>query len=168
MRNIVLARVDDRLIHGEVITGWLPVTKATRIYIVDDVVASDEFTRRVLQASAPKYLHCFVYPVDEAAEKLSAKGKADERLVILVKTPTTFARLMKKGVALKEVNLGGVGPEDGRVPFFKNVSLNREEVLACEYLMDTGCSVYFQLVPDQRRYEIRDAVQQAKEKMGIK
>lgn len=168
MRNIVLARVDDRLIHGEVITGWLPVTKATRIYIVDDAVASDEFTRRVLQASAPKYLHCFVYPVDEAAEKLAAKGSAKERLVILVKTPKTFERLMKKGIDLKEVNLGGVGPEEGRIPFFKNVFLNREEVSACEYMMEAGCSVYFQLVPDQRRYEIRDAVQQAKEKMGMK
>lgn len=161
MRNIVLTRVDDRLIHGEVITGWLPVTKATRIYIVDDAAAGDEFTRRVLQASAPRYLHCFVYPVEEAAVKLAAKGKPDERLMILVKTPLTLKRLMEKGIQFKEVNLGGVGPEEGRKSFFKNVFLNREEVLACEKMMGQGCEIYFQLVPDQRRYEIRDAVRQA-------
>lgn len=167
MRNIVLARVDDRLIHGEVITGWLPAYKVNRIYIVDDNVAADAFAKRVLQASAPKYLHCFVYPVDVAAEKLLAEGNPKERLLILVKTPLTFERLMQKGVSFKEINLGGVGPENGRKPFFKNVSLNKEEVLACDALMKNGCGVYFQLVPDQRRYEIADAVRQAKEAMGL-
>lgn len=167
MRNVVLARVDDRLIHGEVITGWLPAYKVNRIYIVDDAVANDNFARRVLQASAPKYLHCFVYPVDVAAEKLTAQGNPKERLMILAKTPTTFRRLADKGVSLKALNLGGVGPERGRKPFFKNVSLNPEEVLACESLMADGCDVYFQLVPEQRRYEIGDAVRQAKETMGL-
>lgn len=167
MRNIVLARIDDRLIHGEVITGWIPAYKVNRIYIVDDAVAKDVFAKRVLQATAPKYLHCFVYSVDEAAEKLIMQGNPKERLLILVKTPLTFMRLMEKGVSLGEINLGGVGPEDGRQPFFKNVSFSREEVLACDAMMKKGCKVYFQLVPDQRRYEIFDAVKQAKDAMGI-
>ena len=167
MRNVVLARIDDRLIHGEVITGWLPACKVNRIYIVDDAVAADAFTRRVLQASAPKYLHCFVYPVEVAAEKLLAQGNPKERLLILVKTPLTILELVRRGVPLRSVNLGGVGPESGREPFFKNVSLSRAEVAACDELLNAGCELYFQLVPDQRRYEIRDAVRRAKESMGI-
>ena len=135
MRNIVLTRIDDRLIHGEVITGWLPSFKVNRIDIVDDVVASDAFAKRVLQASAPKYLHCFVYPVDVAAEKLMAQGNPKERLLVLVKTPLTILQLVRRGVPLQTVNLGGVGPEPGRETFFKNVSLNREEVAACDELL---------------------------------
>ena len=167
MRNIVLARVDDRLIHGEVITGWIPAYKVNRIYIVDDAVSQDLFAKRVLQATAPKYLHCFVYSVEAAAEKLTMQGSPKERLLILVKTPLTFLRLKEKGVPLDEVNLGGVGPEEGRPPFFKNVSFSREEVLACAALMNDGCKVYFQLVPDQRRYEIADALKQAMDAMKI-
>ena len=167
MRNIVLTRIDDRLIHGEVITGWLPSFKVNRIYLVDDVVASDAFAKRVLQASAPKYLHCFVYPVDVAAEKLMAQGNPKERLLVLVKTPLTILQLVRRGVPLQTVNLGGVGPEPGRETFFKNVSLNREEVAACDELLQKGCEIYFQLVPDQRRYEITDALRQARESMGL-
>lgn len=167
MRNIILTRVDDRLIHGEVITGWLPACKINRIYIVDDAVASDTFARRVLQASAPKYLHCFVYPVEEAAQKLQVQGNPKERLLILVKTPLTLERLRQKGVSFKEINLGGVGPDTGRRPFFKNISLNPEEVLACDALIRSGCKVYYQLVPDQRKYEVVEAVRQARESMGI-
>ena len=48
MRNIVLARVDDRLIHGEVVTAWTPSLSANRIVIVDDTVAADKFNKRVL------------------------------------------------------------------------------------------------------------------------
>ena len=53
MRNVVLARVDDRLIHGEVVTAWTPTMRANRIIIVDDDVAKDEFNVRVVKALAP-------------------------------------------------------------------------------------------------------------------
>lgn len=167
MRNVVLARIDDRLIHGEVITGWIPSYKVNRLYIVDDEVAADPFARRVLAATAPKYLHCFIYTTDVAAEKLLAQGGPKERLMILVKSPLTILHLLEKGVPFSEINLGGVGPERDRLPFFKNVSLDREEVLACDALTKRGCRIFFQLVPDQRRYEITDAIKQAKDAFGL-
>ena len=167
MRNVVLARVDDRLIHGEVVTAWVPTTKATRIIIVDDDVAKDEFNIRVVKALAPAGTKVFVYNVDKASEKLMVPGIEGERLLVLAKTPTTFNRLVKNGVPLKEVNLGGAGIRGERQPFINNVALDPEEVTACEELQKAGVRVYYQLVPEQGVIDIDDAVKKAKQNFGI-
>ena len=167
MRNVVLARVDDRLIHGEVVTAWLPATKSTRIIIVDDEVAKDEFNVRVVKALAPAGTKVFVYDVAKASEKLMVKGLEGERLMVLAKTPTTFARLVKNGVPLKEVNLGGAGIRGERKPFINNVALSPEEVVSCEELQNNGCRVYYQLVPEQGVVEIADAMKKAKAAFGL-
>lgn len=56
MKNIVLARVDDRLIHTEILTLWVPEVRANRIIIVDDVVAKDKFRSKVIKEMAPQGL----------------------------------------------------------------------------------------------------------------
>lgn len=168
MRNVVLARVDDRLIHGEVVTAWIPNTRATRVIIIDDEVAKDEFNVRVVKALAPAGTKVFVYDVEKASEKLMIQGVEGERLLLLAKTPTSFSRLVKKGVPLKEVNLGGAGIRGERQPFINNVALNPEEVIACEEMTNAGVRVYYQLVPEQGVIEIADAVKKAKENFGLK
>ena len=149
MRNVVLARVDDRLIHGEVVTAWTPTFKANKIIIIDDEVAKDTFNVRVV------------------AEKLMVQGVPGERLLLLAKTPTTYNRLIKAGVPLKEVNLGGAGIRGERQPFINNVALNPEEVLACEEMQKAGVNVYYQLVPEQSVVKIDDALKKAKDNFGL-
>lgn len=167
MRNVVLARVDDRLIHGEVVTAWIPSTRANRIIIVDDEVSQDTFNVRVVKALAPAGTKVFVYDVEKASEKLMVPGVEGERLLLLAKTPTTFSRLIKNGVPLKEVNLGGAGIRGERQPFINNVALNPEEVLACEQMKKEGVRVYYQLVPEQGVIEIDEAMRKAKANFGL-
>lgn len=167
MRNVVLSRVDDRLIHGEVVTAWTPNSKANRIMIIDDEVAQDKFNIRVVKALAPVGTKVIVYDVDKAAEKLMVQGVEGERIMLLAKTPTTFARLIRAGVPLKEVNLGGAGIRGERQPFINNVALNPEEVLCCEEMKKAGVHVYYQLVPEQSVIEIDSAITKAKEAFGL-
>ena len=167
MRNVVLARVDDRLIHGEVVTAWIPTKRATRIIIVDDEVAADQFNVRVVKALAPEGTKCFVYTVEKAAEKLMVEGVPGERLLVLAKTPVTFNRLIQAGVPLQEINLGGAGIRGERKPFINNVSLDPKEVLACEEMQKAGCRVYYQLVPEQGVIEVDSAIKAAKEKFDL-
>lgn len=167
MRNVVLARVDDRLIHGEVVTAWVPTYKVTRILIIDDDVAKDEFNVRVVKALAPAGTKVFVYTVEKASEKLMVPGVEGERLLLLAKTPTTYCRLIQNGVPLKEVNLGGAGIRGDRKPFINNVALDPAEVTACEEMRKAGCRVYYQLVPEQSVIEIDEAVKKAKANFGL-
>ena len=162
MRNIVLARVDDRLIHGEVVMSWIPTTGTNRLIIVDDSLANDPFGIRVIKLLVPPDKKCFIYSVDQAADKLMREGAPKEKIMVLAKTPLTFYRLVEAGVPIKEINLGGTGIDENRKPFFKNISLSKEEVDAVEGLLRKGCKVYYQLVPEQKAYDIENAVKEAK------
>ncbi len=167
MRNVVLARVDDRLIHGEVVTAWTPTYRANKIIIVDDEVAKDQFNVRVVKALAPAGTKVIVYNVEKAAEKLMVPGVEGERLLVLAKTPITYNRLGKAGVPIKEVNLGGAGIRGERQPFINNVALNPDEVLACEEMKKAGVHVFYQLVPEQGVIEIDEALKKAKANFGL-
>lgn len=65
MKNVVLARVDDRLIHGEVVSVWTPSLNVNRIIVVDDEVAADKFNKRVIKALAPNGVKVNVYGTEK-------------------------------------------------------------------------------------------------------
>lgn len=153
MRNIVLARVDDRLIHGEVVSVWTPSLSVNRIVIADDGVAADKFNSKVLKVLAPAGVKVNVYTVDEASEKMKTDGVKSEKVMILAKTPVTFLRMVEKGLDIKAVNLGGMGIRDERIPFIKNVACSPEEKDSIKQMLEKGVRVYYQLVPEQQIIE---------------
>ncbi|MEG0377251.1 MAG: PTS sugar transporter subunit IIB [Eubacterium sp.] len=150
MRNIVLARVDDRLIHGEVVSVWTPSLSANRIIVADDGVAADKFNSRVIKLLAPAGVKVNVYNVKEASEKLKKDPIAGEKIIVLAKTPITFERMSELGVELKSINLGGMGIRDERKPFIKNVACDQTEIEAIQNMLAKSIHVYYQLVPEQQ------------------
>lgn len=158
MKNIVLARVDDRLIHGEVVSVWTPNLSVNRIVVADDEVAADKFNSRVLKALAPAGVKVNVYSVDKASDKMKEEETKGERILILAKTPITFKRMVENGVALKEVNLGGMGLRGERTPFIKNVSASPDELAAIKEMRAKNVRVYYQLVPEQQIIEVDDYI----------
>lgn len=156
MKNIVLARVDDRLIHGEVVSVWGPALGINRYIIVDDEVASNKLNKRVIKALCPGSARCSIYTVDRAAEVLITPSEdRKEKIMVLVKSPIIFLRLAERGNIFKKINLGGMGMHDGRKPFVKNLSCTEEEVEAIRTLVDRGIHVFYQLVPEQKATDIR-------------
>lgn len=154
MKNVVLARVDDRLIHGEVVSVWTPSLQVNRIIIVDDEVAADQFNKRVIKALAPNGVKCNVYDTVKGADILQRDSKEPtEKVMILTKTPITFDKMADLGLKLPEINLGGMGLRGERTPFIKNVACSPDEIQAIKNLIDKGTRVYYQLVPEQQIIE---------------
>lgn len=155
MKNIVLARVDDRLIHGEVVSVWTPALGVNRIIIVDDGVAADEFNKRVVKALAPNGVKVNVYSTERGAEILKKDSKTpNEKIMVLTKTPITYHRMQQLGLDLKEVNLGGMGLRNERTPFIKNVACDPDEIESIRELRKNNVRVYYQLVPEQQVIEV--------------
>jgi PTS system mannose-specific IIB component len=157
MRNVVLARVDDRLIHGEVVTAWIPYMSANKVLVVDDVVAADKFNRRVLMALAPQGTKVGVLSVEAATKALQKPDPGDERVIVLTKSPIVFEQLIDGGVGIKSVCLGGMGIRGDRKPFVNNVSASPDEVDSIRRMKnEKGINVYYQLVPEQKVIDISD------------
>lgn len=162
MRNVVLARVDDRLIHGEVVSVWTPSLSVNTILVVDDGVAADKFNRRVLKSLAPDGVKVFVSTTEGAVKGLLKDPVPGERVMVLTKSPITFKKLIDAGVPFKEVNLGGMGLRGERKTFIKNVAADPEEVDAIEAMCNAGVHVYYQLVPEQAVIEVDEALAKAR------
>ncbi len=155
MKNIVLSRIDDRLIHGQVVTSWVKQTGGNRIIIVDDGLVKDFFMQKIFKAAAPPDVVVEVYDVGAATEILKGDEESGEKVIILVKTPQVFEKLIEGGVKLKKIVLGGMGALAGRKKFNRNVSASKEETDSMRRMIDGGIEIVFQLVPTESPADVR-------------
>jgi PTS system mannose-specific IIB component len=137
-------RVDDRLIHGEVVVAWLSTLGTSKIVVVDDGVAKDEFMREVLHLAAPTHSTLIVLSLDQA---LSGDWLQFDDALVLVKSPLTALALRQGGVEFTRLNVGGLGARPGRTPLYKNISASPEEIEAMKEFEQGGGEVIFQIVP---------------------
>lgn len=148
MKNLALLRIDDRLIHGQVMTAWLKTIPAKEIMVIDDGVAKDDFMKTVITMSAPVGTHVAVNSIDQAIERFN-KG-LDEVTIALVKTPMTIKKMIEAGIQFEAVNIGGLGMAPGRRILFKNISASQEERDALKEMIDAGINVKIQIIPAEK------------------
>lgn len=147
MKNVVWSRIDDRLIHGQVMTQWIQYTSANEVLIIDDLVAKDSFLQMIMKSSVPASIKLTVLSIQDAIGYLNEDSK-DEKIIILVKTPITLDVLTDSGVKLESINVGGVGAKAGRKQFYKNISLSEEEKQSLVNLMNKGIDVGIRVLPN--------------------
>lgn len=153
MLNIVLTRIDDRLIHGQVITAWAKITQGNRIIVVDDEIAEDPFMVKVLKMAAPSSIKVEIFTTHDAAVALQGEDTG-ERVIILVKNPSTVLGLVQGGVSINELNLGGMGAMQGRKQLYRNISISEDEKNTFKELIALGVNVFVQIVPDANKMPI--------------
>lgn len=147
---IALVRVDDRLIHGQVVAVWLRALDATRIVVVDDAVAADEFLRDVLVLAAPRGVAVEVLDLAAAILRLPAVAADDRPTLVLVRTPVTALRLREAGVPFALLNVGGLGSRPGRLALYRTISADAEERAAMRALERLGTRVELRIVAADR------------------
>jgi PTS system mannose-specific IIB component len=148
--SIRLVRVDDRLIHGQIVAVWLRSVGADRIVIVDDRVAADPFLCEVLTLAAPSDVAVEVLGVTEGATRVAELADAADRAFVLVKTPATALSLLRAGVTIDVLNVGGMGAGPGRRPLYRNISASEDERAAMREIEAAGTRVEIRVVPDDR------------------
>lgn len=153
MKNIVWTRIDDRLIHGQVMTAWVQQTKGNEIEIVDDEVANDAFLKMVTTSTAPKSVEVRVDTLEKAAEYLKGNDNG-KRVMILVKTPEVIYNLIEKGVKISHVNVGGMGNKSGRTQLYRNISASDSERETFKSIVATGTKVGVQVLPENTEADI--------------
>lgn len=145
-----MVRIDDRLIHGQVIAGWVKHLRFTRILILDDDVAADVFLQQVLRLAAPPDLRVEVFSIAEGIRMLGADTLNRRSTMILVKTPLAARRLFDEGLPYRALNIGGIGHRPGRKNIFKSISASQEEIAIFKYLLAKGVKITLLTVPGEQ------------------
>lgn len=149
MGEIVLARIDDRLIHGQVMTAWLQYSGGNHIVIVDDETAEDDFLKSVLSMAIPVGIKLNIFNCSDGAEFLKNLN-VDDKVVILAKVPETFLKLIEAGVNLKQIIIGGMGANTNRSKFYKNISASDTERETFKKIISLGTTVTIHVIPDHK------------------
>lgn len=161
MWTILFARVDDRLIHGQVITKWAKSVQPNLIVIVDDVLAADEFMRNVYRMSAPPGVQVKVVDVKTASQEWQRNGSEQIKVFMLFKGILTAKDAIERGLPIRELNVGGISKKPGgnSKQFLGCVSLQESDVKMLLDLKETwNVETYFQMVPDCERLELPSIV----------
>ena len=150
-----LVRIDDRLIHGQVIAVWVKYKKFTKIIIVDDGLAADPFMVDVLRLAAPAGLEVDAQSLNQAIKTLE-EIQMPQHTMILMKAPNTAKRLYDAGITFDALNIGGMGMGPGRKNVFKNTSISKDEYQVLKELLDKGVKITFLSVPGEKSKEFSD------------
>lgn len=144
---IALMRVDDRLIHGQVVEGWVPSLKVDLVLVVSDVAAADEIQTALMKMALPPSVGLLVLPVAEAAAMLGSAQFAARSALVLVPGPAEALALVEKGVAVKRINVGGLHYTVGKVQLGRALFLDEKDRLALRALAAKGIRLEGRALP---------------------
>lgn len=165
--NIVLARIDTRLLHGQVATSWTKATNPSRIIVVSDNVSEDELRKSMIMEAAPPGVKAHVVPVWKMAEIFKDPRFGDTRAMLLFETPQDALALIDLGADLKEVNLGSMSHSQGKAYVTSTVSMGKEDVETYEKLLDKGVKIDVRKVPANQPENFKNIMKKAKSELGL-
>lgn len=165
MANIFY-RIDDRLIHGQVITTWTKYYRLRKIFIVDDQVADDPIQRQIIKAVAPSELTIEILKVNEAPLLIQDAEAANQISLVLVKGPDTLIALKELGIDFTEIIVGGMQYKEGRKKITRTISASEEEAQDFKNLAQQGVELIVQQVPTDRRGKLMPEINRSFPKGG--
>ena len=153
MKQIVFARIDDRLIHGQVMTALLKQCDSNEVVIIDKALCKDTFVVMMMKSLIPSTISLKVFNDADAASYLKEDGKG-EKILILVKTPQAVLTLMNNGITLEYLNIGGMGMKAGRSKLYKNIAASDEEREVFRELLNRELVMKVQVVPTEKAEDL--------------
>uniref|UniRef100_UPI00403F9433 PTS system mannose/fructose/N-acetylgalactosamine-transporter subunit IIB n=1 Tax=Candidatus Enterococcus willemsii TaxID=1857215 RepID=UPI00403F9433 len=145
--KIELARIDDRFIHGQVLTKWVKLRPISRIIIVSDAVAQDEMRKTLILSVAPANVKASAVSVDKMVRAYQSPRYAEDTVMLLFENPEDIVDLVQKGVPLKEINVGGMRFERDRQQITKAVSVSPKNIAAFKKLHELGVKLELRQLP---------------------
>lgn len=151
--NISLVRVDERLIHGQVMTAWVKSCWIKKIILVDDELARDDFMKEVLALSAPSGVRVEVRNVEDTLAAIN-NSTSEESTLLLFKEIKYAYNLYRSGYKFDELDIGNIGSSSIRKAITREVYMSEEEKNMCREMHENGIYVYIQKLPQDLQVDV--------------
>ncbi|UCF31651.1 MAG: PTS sugar transporter subunit IIB [bacterium] len=149
---VVLARVDDRLVHGQVVEGWVPFVHADSIYVVNGRICEDESRCRFMRMVVPEHLSFRVLAPADLKGVLD--GDDQRKVLLLFDSLTDVLAAVQAGARLMTINVGNLHHVRGGVEVSPSVFLNRKDIGVIRELFMKGIRIEARDVPQGRYYDL--------------
>ena len=157
--NIVLVRVDSRLVHGQILEAWVPFVKAKCIIVVDDKVAADSFFETVIRMAVPSEIEVIISSVDDFVQNYTYTHGSGKKTIVLFSNIADACNAFGRGFHFDRLNIGNIYNNEYKICCSTSVFLCDEEIKNLENLLkETGVFVELQRVPKSRAVNIKEAL----------
>lgn len=162
MTNIKLARVDFRLMHGQVVTNWIKQVSADAILIVDDKLASDKFLAQVFLMAAPPGIKISIKSIKKAVQGAKEDRYDGLKLLVLFRSIENAKKAYDSGFPLNELQIGGLGNGSNKVMISNEIFLSKEEADMLEEMNNEGLKINLQVTPKDPLVDLDDALKKVR------
>ncbi len=157
---IVLVRIDDRLIHGQVVVGWAQALRATHIVVINDEIVKNDMQKFLFRMATPTDINLSVLSVDEAAEMIKNRAFDADQAILLAKSPEDIYRLIKAGARIPEVNIGGMHFGEQKVQLFDAIFVDAKDVEMIEKINGLKVALEVRMVPTESKKDVMKAIEE--------
>jgi mannose/fructose/N-acetylgalactosamine-specific phosphotransferase system component IIB len=155
---LALVRVDDRLIHGQVVLGWSRALKPDRIVVANDRIAANQWERKFYTASVPPHIKVSFLSIDETTVELLNNLYKNESVLMLFESVRDIHALIQKGVRIDKVNVGGLHYRRGAEELLPYVFVTEEDKVLLRELVKSGVTLLAQDIPGNNATVINSMV----------
>ncbi|HIF9408263.1 TPA: PTS N-acetylgalactosamine transporter subunit IIB [Photobacterium damselae] len=148
MPNIVLSRIDERLVHGQVGVQWVGFSNANIVIVANDEVAQDEMQQNLMEMVLADGIAIRFWSIQKTIETIH-KAADRQKILLVCKTPQDFRLLVEGGVPIERINVGNMHYSDGKNQIAKTVSVNLNDIEQFKRLKELGVTCYVQGVPTE-------------------
>ena len=149
---LALARVDDRLIHGQIVQSWLPNMKVDEVLIVSESASKDKMRQKLMRVSLPADFSLEIMDEQTAADYIKQSNK---NIFLIAHTISEIISLINLGIKFVKVNIGGIHYAQGKEQITKNLFLDEQDKENIKILLSEGIKVETNSVPDELSVDIR-------------
>jgi mannose/fructose/N-acetylgalactosamine-specific phosphotransferase system component IIB len=157
---IVLTRIDDRLIHGQVVVGWAQALRANHIIVVNDEIVKNDMQKFLFRMATPTDINLSILSVDEAALKIKGRDFDDDCAMLLIKSPEDIYRLLKAGGRVPEINIGGMHFAEDKIQLFDAIFVDKKDVEMIEKIHGLNVALEVRMVPTDTKKDVMKAIEE--------
>lgn len=158
MGKVNFARIDNRLVHGQVGVVWVSGTSSNLIVVCDDTVASDPIQQQLMTMTAETTgVGIRFFTIEKAINTLH-KASPSQKVFLVCKTPAAFRKLIEGGVELTELNIGNMHFSEGKHQISTKVFVDEKDIEDLKFLKEKIGDVYIKDVPSDKKLDILDAL----------
>lgn len=151
---IELVRIDDRLVHGQIVQGWLKSIDIDKIVVASDMVAGDSMQQMLMAMAVPSSISFEAKEVKDVAKAIVNKEYEKNKVMILASTPADILSLLENNADIKSLNIGGMHFVNGKRQLLRNLSVDDEDVKNLYKISQYGIEIEGRVLPDDERINI--------------
>ena len=159
--SLDLVRIDDRLIHGQVVVGWGTYLNTNRIILCSDPIADSKLESDMYMSAketVPYPLTISVYTQKQTIQELCNNTEDSEKIILLVETPKELLQLINSGLKIDKINVGGMHYSDGKRQLTPYIYVDDDDIFSFKQISRMGIKLEGKDVPSGKSIDISKIV----------